>query len=80
MSTLTKKQIRAAKSAYAIFKTVDAESGYTSYFRQAVQFWQQRDDGSWAGMIVNEQGVRDAESFNNFVNFQPVRKDVYPTA
>lgn len=77
MSTARTK-IRAARSAYAVFSTTDMQTGEVSYFRQAVQFWQQREDGSWAGMIVNERGLADAQRFTNFVNFRPVRTGTYP--
>jgi len=68
---------RAAKSTYAVFSTMDRTNGDTIYFREIIQFWQQRDDGSWAGMVTDDKGLRDAQSFNNFVRFQTFKRSVY---
>lgn len=74
MST-TRPKTRAARSAYAVFSDTDFW-GKTIHAKVAVQFWQQREDGSWAGMVADKNGLADAQSFHNFVNFQSAQRKV----
>jgi hypothetical protein len=69
---------RAAKSTYAVFSEADRLTGETIYARTAVQFWQLRDNGTWAGMVADDKGLIDAQNFTKFVRFQTFQRSVYP--
>ena len=63
-----KPRLRPARSAFAVFRDEDG------FGTAPVQFWQERKDGSWAGLVAHGNGLQDAATFPNFVRFDSRQK------
>lgn len=60
-----KPRLRAARGAYAIFR--DDQDGRLAWV--PIQLWRENEDGSWAGLVVGDNGLADAKAFSNFVQY-----------
>jgi len=66
-SSKAKSRLRAAKQAYAVYFADDGY-GNRTYRKVPIQFF--REEGAdWIALVLDEEGLRDAKSFPNFVKF-----------
>jgi hypothetical protein len=75
MNAKKKPRLRGARGVYAIFSDDDGY-GNKTFARVPVQFWREKENGSWAGLVADSDGLRDAHDCSNFVRFQSTQGTV----
>ena len=74
MGTDIKKERRAAKSAWAVFRSVN-DHGYPEQFKVPVQFWQLTEEGKWVGFVTDSaEGPKAVTSYTNFCHYVTANK------
>lgn len=66
-----KPRLRAARGAYAVFRGDDGSLGHVP-----IQFWRENEDGSWGGLVADDDGLKDARGFTNFVHYDTRKRYV----